>query len=75
MNNRKQTRIVSLMRRMRQPNNRKVIRLLLGQACKEINSWHMSLELKRSAYRHVLRVAGYVDMEEHVNTLAESFIR
>lgn len=54
--------------------NGKISQAILGKIRNEIASWSVSLELKRSAYRHALRVMGHTD-EQHIGVLADAFIR
>lgn len=68
------TKIQKLLRTLKANSGRKISQAILGKIRIEIRSWNVSTELKRSAYRHALRVDGYTD-ESHINTLANGYFR
>ena len=68
------TKIQKQLKTLAANKNRKVTQMLVGKIQKEIQSWSMSVELKRAAYRQVLRVSGLTN-EEIIATYADAYIR
>lgn len=68
------TRIQRQLKVLSANKNTKISQALLGKIRKEIQSWDLTIEAKRSAYRQALRVAGYTD-QAHIETLADAYIQ
>lgn len=67
------TKIQKIAKRVKKNKNRKVKQMLLGQARREISQLSLSIELKRSAYRQILRLSGH-ESESHIELLANEEI-
>ena len=68
------TKIQKQLKTLAVNKNRKIATALLGKIRKEIQSWNLSTEAKRSAYRQALRVSGQTD-QQHIEILADAYIR
>ena len=68
------TKIQKQLKALAANKNRKIAQAMIGKIRKEIQSWSISIDAKRSAYRQALRVLGHTD-EQHISILADAFIR
>jgi hypothetical protein len=68
------TKMSKLLKQLSANKNKKIGQAILGKIRKEIQSWSLSLDLKRSAYRTALRVNGHTD-DYLINLYANEFIR
>jgi BMFP domain-containing protein YqiC len=72
--NKTMTKIQKQLKTLAANKNRKIAQAMLGKIRKEIQSWSVSIDAKRSAYRQVLRVSGHTD-QQHIEILADAYIR
>jgi hypothetical protein len=68
------TKIQKQLKALAANKNSKIAQAMIGKIRSEIQSWSVSIDAKRSAYRQVLRVSGQTD-EQHIEILADAYIR
>jgi cytochrome c-type biogenesis protein CcmH/NrfG len=62
--------MTKLMRQLKNANG-KMVQVVMGRIRKELERASMSIELKRSAYRHALRLSGHTN-DDIIAALADA---